>query len=59
MAPVPFSSGSTRRLDRGLNLPLVGYTWTRDIQLREVTLSQAAYSWTNTSFGVVLALIEW
>ena len=30
-----FLVGELERLDQGLNLPLVGYTWTRDIQLRE------------------------
>ncbi len=30
-----FLIGELERLDQTLNLPLVGYTWTRDIQLRE------------------------
>ena len=29
-----FLIGELERLDQALNLPLVGYTWTRDIHLR-------------------------
>ncbi|EPH4084103.1 DUF2184 domain-containing protein, partial [Salmonella enterica subsp. enterica serovar Cerro] len=48
-----FLIGELERLDQGLNLPLVGYTWTRDIQLREdVSIADDISSWTNTSFGV-------
>lgn len=32
-----FLIGELERLDQGLNLPLVGYTWTRDIQLLSTT----------------------
>ncbi|MBE2979988.1 DUF2184 domain-containing protein [Enterobacter hormaechei] len=47
-----FLIGELERLDPALNLPLVGYTWTRDIQLREdVSIADDISSWTNTSFG--------
>jgi len=47
-----FLVGELERLDQTLNLPLVGYTWTRDIQLREdVSIADDISSWTNTSFG--------
>ena len=47
-----FLIGELERLDQTLNLPLVGYTWTRDIQLREdVSIADDISSWTNTSFG--------
>ena len=38
-----FLIGELERLDQTLNLPLVGYTWTRDIQLREDVLSQMTF----------------
>ena len=47
-----FLIGELERIDQTLNLPLVGYTWTRDIQLREdVSIADDISSWTNTSFG--------
>ncbi|MFP7327574.1 major capsid family protein, partial [Serratia marcescens] len=47
-----FLIGELERLDQTLNLPLVGYTWSRDIQLREdVSIADDISSWTNTSFG--------
>ncbi len=47
-----FLIGELERLDQTLNLPLVGYTWTRDIQLREdVSIADDISSWTNTSFA--------
>lgn len=47
-----FLIGELERLDQGLNLPLVGYTWSRDIQLREdVSIADDISSWTNTTFG--------
>ncbi|STF64323.1 bacteriophage protein [Escherichia coli] len=43
-----FLIGELERLDQTLNLPLVGYTWTRDIQLREdVSIADDISSWTN------------
>lgn len=47
-----FLVGELERLDPTLNLPLAGYTWTRDVQLREdVSIADDISSWTNTSFG--------
>lgn len=47
-----FLVGELERLDQGLNLPLVSYTWSRDIQLREdVSIADDISSWTNTSFA--------
>ncbi|WP_439291738.1 MULTISPECIES: DUF2184 domain-containing protein [Rahnella] len=47
-----FLIGELERLDQTLNLPLVGYTWSRDIQLREdVSIADTISSWTNTSFA--------
>ncbi|WP_208951196.1 DUF2184 domain-containing protein [Rahnella sp. ChDrAdgB13] len=47
-----FLIGELERLDQTLNLPLVGYTWGRDIQLREdVSIADTISSWTNTSFA--------
>ncbi|EOK2028706.1 DUF2184 domain-containing protein, partial [Shigella flexneri] len=47
-----FLIGELERLDQTLNLPLAGYTWTRDIQLREdVSIADDISSWTNTSFA--------
>lgn len=44
--------GELERLDQTLNAPLVSYTWTRDIQLREdVSIADDISSWTNTSFA--------
>jgi hypothetical protein len=40
------------RLDQTLNLPLVNYTWSRDIQLREdVSIADEISSFTNTTFA--------
>ncbi|HFT4086514.1 TPA: major capsid family protein, partial [Shigella flexneri 2a] len=47
-----FLIGELERLDQTLNLPLVGYTWSRDIQLREdASIADDISSWTNTSFA--------
>lgn len=47
-----FLVGELERLDQTLNLPLVGYTWSRDIQLREdVSIADDISSWTKTTFG--------
>lgn len=47
-----FLIGELERLDQTLNAPLVSYTWTRDIQLREdVSIADDISSWTNTSFA--------
>lgn len=47
-----FLVGELERLDQTLNAPLVSYTWTRDIQLREdVSIADDISSWTNTSFA--------
>jgi len=40
------------RLDQTLNMPLVAYTWSRDIQLRDdVSIADEISSYTNTSFA--------
>ncbi|MFK5304216.1 hypothetical protein ACI3ST_30330, partial [Klebsiella pneumoniae] len=40
------------RLDQTLNLPLVNFTWSRDIQLREdVSIADEISSFTNTTFA--------
>ncbi len=47
-----FLVGELERLDQTLNLPLVGYTYSRDVQFREdVSIADDISSWTNTSFG--------
>lgn len=47
-----FLVGELERLDQTLNAPLVSYTWSRDIQLREdVSIADDISSWTNTSFA--------
>lgn len=40
------------RLDQTLNMPLVSYTWSRDIELREdVSIADEISSFTNTTFA--------
>ena len=40
------------RLDQTLNMPLVAYTWSRDIQLRDdVSIADEISSYTNSSFA--------
>lgn len=47
-----FLVGELERLDQTLNLPLVAYTWSRDIQLREdVSIADDISSFTSTSFA--------
>ncbi|MCT4713245.1 DUF2184 domain-containing protein [Enterobacteriaceae bacterium H11S18] len=47
-----FLIGELERLDPQVNLPLVGYTWTRDVKLREdVSIADEMSSWTNTTFA--------
>jgi len=47
-----FLIGELERLDQTLNMPLVGYTWSRDIQLREdVSIADDISSFTNSSFA--------
>lgn len=47
-----FLVGELERLDQTLNLPLVAYTWSRDIQLREdVSIADDISSFTNTNFA--------
>lgn len=47
-----FLVGELERLDPTLNMPLVGYTWSRDIQLREdVSIADNISSFTNSSFA--------
>ncbi|WP_029570467.1 DUF2184 domain-containing protein [Pantoea ananatis] len=47
-----FLVGELERLDQTLNAPLVSYTWSRDIELREdVSIADDISSWTNTSFA--------
>lgn len=47
-----FLIGELERLDQEINLPLVGYTWSRDIQLREdVSIADEISSFTNTDFA--------
>ncbi|STH74201.1 bacteriophage protein [Escherichia coli] len=38
-----FLIGELERLDQTLNLPLVGYTWSRDIQLLKTSPSQMTF----------------
>lgn len=47
-----FLNGELERLDQTLHMPLVAYTWGRDIDLREdVTIADEASSFTNSSFA--------
>jgi hypothetical protein len=47
-----FLIGELERLDQTLNLPLVEYTWSRDITLREdVSIGDEQSSFTNSSFA--------
>lgn len=47
-----FLVGELERLDPRLNMPLVDYTWSRDINLRsDVTLADEVVSFTNSTFA--------
>lgn len=47
-----FLVGELERLDQELNMPLVGHTWSRDIQLREdVSIADDISSFTNSTFA--------
>lgn len=47
-----FLNGELERLDQTLHLPLVAYTWMRDIDLREdVSVADEVSSFTNSSFS--------
>lgn len=47
-----FLVGELERLDQTLNMPLVGFTWSRDIQLREdVSIADDISSFTNSTFA--------
>lgn len=47
-----FLNGELERLDQTLHMPLVAYTWGRDIDLREdVTIADEASSFTNSTFA--------
>lgn len=47
-----FLNGELERLDQTLHMPLVAYTWARDIDLREdVTIADEVSSFTNSSFA--------
>lgn len=47
-----FLNGELERLDQTLHMPLVNFTWGRDIDLREdVTVADEASSFTNSSFA--------
>lgn len=47
-----FLVGELERLDQTINLPLVQYTWSRDIQLREdVSIADDISSFTRTGFA--------
>ena len=47
-----FLIGELERLDQELNMPLVGYTWSRDIELREdVSIADDISSFTNTELA--------
>ncbi len=49
-----FLIGELERLDPTLNMPLVAYTWSRDIDLREdVSIADENSSFTNSSFAAV------
>jgi hypothetical protein len=59
-----FLVGELERLDQELHMPLVQYTWSRDIDLREdVTLADETSSYTNSTFasanGVQGSNISW
>lgn len=47
-----FLIGELERLDQTLHMPLVAYTWSRDIKLRsDVTIADEVSSFTNSSFA--------
>ena len=47
-----FLLGQLERLDQTLNLPLLAYTWSRDIDLREdVSIADEISSFTNSTFA--------
>ena len=47
-----FLVGELERIDQGLNMPLVGFTWSRDVQLREdVSIADDISSFTNSTFA--------
>lgn len=47
-----FLNGELERLDQTLHMPLVNFTWARDIDLREdVTIADNVSSFTNSSFA--------
>ena len=47
-----FYVGELERLDQTLHLPLVNYTWSRDIDLREdVSMADETSSYTNSTFA--------
>lgn len=47
-----FLIGELERLDPTLHMPLVAYTWTRDIDLRtDVSMADEVSSFTNSTFG--------
>ncbi len=47
-----FLKGELERMDQAINLPLVQYTYSRDIQMREdVTIADEMATWTNTQFA--------
>lgn len=49
-----FLIGELERLDPTLHMPLVNYTWSRDIKLREdVTIADETSSYTNSTFASV------
>jgi hypothetical protein len=49
-----FLLGELERLDQSLHMPLVAYTWSRDIDLREdVSIADEQSSFTNSSFAAV------
>jgi hypothetical protein len=49
-----FLVGELERLDQTLNMPLVDYTWSRDIDVRtDVTIADEAASFTNSTFAAV------
>jgi len=49
-----FLIGELERLDPTVNNPLVDYTWSRDIELREdVTIADETSSFTNSTFAAV------
>lgn len=48
-----FLVGQLERLDQTLNMPLVEYTWSRDIDIRtDVSPADEIASWTNSAFGM-------